>query len=549
MPNIKSLKLFVSTLFVASVVLLPSQLLSAAQQPEKMKHTDEEKLKQFEKRVDSLVYTWKEQSALDTTNYDIDFLGEEGMIKSDIPDSVFIRRLASIPSLIDLPYNNVVRASILWYIDRRKAVSERILGKKDYYFPIFEETLDKHGLPMELVYLPVIESALNPVAVSRVGATGLWQFMYGTGRQYDLNVTSFVDERRDPIASSEAAARFLKDLYNIYKDWTLVIAAYNCGPRNVNKAIRRAGGSRNYWAIYNFLPRETRGYVPNFIAAAYMFKYHKEHNITPVPSNLTTATDTIHVNKMLHFQQVSSNLNLPLDKLRELNPQYKKDIIPGIEKPYTLVLPQGYASSYIANESLIHSSDSAYFTQNNFPSLMASSTSLSETPELGTKRVAHKIRRGESIGVIANKYNVDIASIKEWNRGKIKKNNMLIAGQTLTIYKSVPISISPASKQVAKNNTATGKPAASTKDSTEIKIETVTTINQSVNEKPQKVVASKTGSTPSGKVVYYTVKKNDTLWTIAQKYDGVTAKDIQKQNKISSTRGLQVGQKLKIVIN
>ena len=236
----------------------------------------------FSNNLDSLLNLWYIQQALDTNNFvdgvDIDSVG----IHSNIPDSVYINRLAQINSIIDLPFNSIVRSYINVYTQKKRDRVEVMLGLTDYYFPIFEEILDLYQLPTELRMLPVIESALNPRAVSRVGATGLWQFMYGTGRMYKLTINSYVDERRDPIASSHAAARFLKDLYSIYKDWTLVIAAYNCGPGNVNKAIRRSGGKRNYWDIYYYLPRETRGYVPAFIAATYALTYHKEHNLNPL---------------------------------------------------------------------------------------------------------------------------------------------------------------------------------------------------------------------------------------------------------------------------
>lgn len=262
-----------------------------------------------------------------------------------LDDSTYISRLQRIPSIVELTYNSVVRDFISLYTIRRKNLTAMILGQSDYYFPIFENALDAEGVPFELKYLPVIESALNPRAYSPAGASGLWQFIASTGRTYGLRVNSLVDERRDPIKSSVAAAKYLKHLYEIYHDWTLVIAAYNCGPGNVNKAIRRAGGVKDYWAIYPFLPRETRGYVPAFIAATYAMNYHVEHNICPRGLDLCV-TDTIHVTDKVHLQQIADVLDLDLDGLRDLNPQYKTDIIPGHSHTCTLILPVEKLTQY-----------------------------------------------------------------------------------------------------------------------------------------------------------------------------------------------------------
>jgi membrane-bound lytic murein transglycosylase D len=544
MPSTKSAIFFFATIILTgSLTANQCNAKSVATRDDKHLTIDEGKLKQFEKGIDSLLLARTEWQILDTTNLATDFLGNEEMVKSDIPDSVFMKRLAKVPSLIDLPYNNVVRASILWYIIRKKNVSEKILGLREYYFPIVEQTLDKYDLPLELRYLPIIESALNPIAVSKVGATGLWQFMYGTGKQYKLNITSFVDERRDPVAASEAAAKFLKDLYKIYHDWTLVIAAYNCGPRNVNKAIRRAGGSKNYWEIYNFLPKETRGYVPNFIAAAYLVKFYKEHKLIPRTMPLPRNTDSIQVNRMLHFQQVSDVLGISVDELRELNPQYKKDIIPGIERPYTLVLPTGIATDFIAKEKDIYAKDSIYFVQNNFPKLMASSGSLNQATDLGTKKVYHKVKKGETLASIAKKYDIEVSALKEWNRISSKKGK-LKKGQRLTIYEAAPLLAQKVDKKIP-NPESENKNKVTASDS--IKVETVQAINVSANESAKPYVAKE--QVEKGSVIRYTVKKNDNLWTIAQKYKGVTPKDIQKANNLRSPRDLKAGQILKITID
>ena len=315
---------------IATLLAIPSKSVAVKDSIPVLRDTTLEGLgliSQFGANLDSLLNLWYVQTRLDTMNLLSVVESDELTGMTTLPDSVYIQRLADMNSFIDLPYNSIVRNFINVYTNRQRDKMQVMLGLAEFYFPIFEEILDRNNLPIELRILPVIESALNPRAVSRVGATGIWQFMYGTGRMYNLTINSFIDDRRDPIASSEAAVRFLKDLYSIYGDWTLVIAAYNCGPGNVNKAIRRAGGKKNYWDIYYFLPRETRGYVPAFIAANYAFEYHKEHNINPIQMSLPATTDTIMISGMLHLEQVSHVLNLPIKTLRDLNPQYKADVI------------------------------------------------------------------------------------------------------------------------------------------------------------------------------------------------------------------------------
>jgi len=312
--------------------------------------------------LDSLLSLYYRQQQDDTSNLMTDYTEEGDSLLLDLPDSVYMHRLHDISSPLELAFNGVVKSYIKVYTQKRKDKMEEILGLSDYYFPLFEETLDAYNLPLELKVLPVIESALNPNAVSRMGATGLWQFMYGTGKLYKLEINSFVDDRKDPVAATNAACHFLSDLYNIYHDWTLVIAAYNCGPGNVNKAIRRSGGKRNYWEIYYLLPRETRGYVPAFIAATYALTYYKEHKLVPENIEMPFAVDTIHVNKMLHLQQISEVLNVPIDALQALNPQYRRNIIPGKDKTYILKIPQVLVSQFIDKEDEIYSyKDSLFF--------------------------------------------------------------------------------------------------------------------------------------------------------------------------------------------
>lgn len=269
--------------------------------------------------LDSLLNDWKAKNYID--------LGKDcstAEINPLFSDSVYIDRLSRMPTVMEMPYNEIVRKFIDMYAGRLRNQVSFMLSACNFYMPIFEEALDAYNLPLELKYLPIIESALNPSAVSRAGAGGLWQFMIGTGKMYGLESNSLVDDRRDPIKATWAAARYLKDLYDIYHDWNLVIAAYNCGPGTINKAIRRSGGETDYWSIYNYLPKETRGYVPAFIAANYVMTYYCDHNICPMETNIPESTDTIQVNKNLHFQQIADLCNVPMDQIRSLNPQYKK---------------------------------------------------------------------------------------------------------------------------------------------------------------------------------------------------------------------------------
>ena len=251
----------------------------------------------------------------------------------------YVDRLSRMPTIMEMAYNDVVQKFIDRYSGRLRHSISYMLGASNFYMPIFEQALETYQVPLELKFLPIIESALNPKAVSRVGATGLWQFMLGTGRQYGLQVNSLVDERRDPIKSSYAAARYLKDLYRIFGDWNLVIAAYNCGPENINKAIRRSNGEKDYWQIYPYLPKETRGYVPAFIAANYIMTYYSQHNICPMTTRLPAKTDTIMVNKNMHLEQIAAVVGINIDLLRSLNPMYRRDIVPGLSEPMPVRLP------------------------------------------------------------------------------------------------------------------------------------------------------------------------------------------------------------------
>lgn len=350
-------------------------------------------------------------------------------------DSVYIDRLSRIPAIMEMPYNETVRKFIDMYAGKlRKSVSF-MLGAANFYIPLFEEALDAYNLPQELKYLPIIESALNPSAISRAGASGLWQFMIGTGKNYGLESNSLIDDRRDPIKATWAAARYLRDLYNIYQDWNLVIAAYNCGPGNINKAIRRSGGAKDYWSIYEYLPRETRGYVPAFIAANYIMTYYCDHNICPMEAEIPASTDTLQINKNLHFQQISGVCGMNIDQIRALNPQYKRDIVPGnTEKSYTLRLPRNFVSTFIDNQDSIY----AYRTDELFNNRKTIAINSGTNNKKGSNATAsggityHKIKSGETLSTIARKYRITVSKLKQWNN---LRNNNITAGKRLKIYK------------------------------------------------------------------------------------------------------------------
>lgn len=342
-----------------------------------------------------------------------------------VSDSIYMDRLKRIPAIIEMPYNEIVRKFIDMYATRLRQKVAFMLSANNFYMPIFEEALDLYDLPLELKYLPVIESALNPMATSTQGATGLWQFMLRTGQVYGLKVNSLVDERRDPIKSTRAAARYLKDLYDIYQDWNLVLAAYNCGPGTINKAIRRAGGDKDFWEIYNYLPKETRGYVPAFIAANYIMTYYCEHYISPMEMRMPESTDTIHVSRPLNLNQVADVCKINIDELRALNPEFKKDLIPGNEKPYALRLPTNMVSTFIDKEDSIYAYKADTYLTRRPTVAVKNATGTSKG-----KAVYHRIRNGETLGGIAARYGVSINQLRRLNG--IKGSNIR-AGKSLRI--------------------------------------------------------------------------------------------------------------------
>ena len=373
----------------------------------------------FDYSLDSLVHNWFVDQALlldceSTTDTVVKYT-----------DSIYISRLQSLPYVMEMPYNSVVKSYIEMYAKRRVQVGKMIGMGESYYFPMFEEALERHNVPLELRYLPVIESALNAKAVSHAGAGGLWQFMVRTGKQYGLEVNSLVDERCDPMKSTDAAARYLKDLYALYGDWHLVIAAYNCGPGNVAKAIRYAGGKRDYWSIYPYLPRETRGYVPIFIAANYIMTYYADHNICPAKPMNTFVTDTIMVNDRIHLLQISEKLNIHMDELRFLNPQYRRDIIPGNIKAYPLVLPFNQINAFAENRDSILEYKSELVKRNVAVEPAGYSSPTGDY-------IVYKVKSGDTLGGIASRHRVSVKQLQRWNG---INGTMIRVGQRIKIYK------------------------------------------------------------------------------------------------------------------
>lgn len=375
----------------------------------------------FDEDLDEIVHNWYLQNAQMS-----DCSKDTGLILAS--DEEYIERLQKLPYVMEMPFNNIVKKFIEHYLQRPAKVEYMLGLGETYYFPIFESALERYGVPLELKYLPVIESALNARATSRAGAAGLWQFMVGTGRLYGLEINSLVDERRDPLKSSDAAARYLRDLYNIYHDWHLVIAAYNCGPGNVAKAVRYAGGGKkDYWQIYPYLPRETRSYVPIFIAANYVMNYYDKHNMCPVEPTVTVATDTIMVDKRINLQQVADILDISMEELRFMNPQYRQDIVPGNIKPYSLVLPFNQVGDYMDNRDTIPLHRAAELVANR-----AQVQPASYNPSGNGQLIYYKVRSGDTLGGIAARYHCTVNQIKRWNG---LRGTMIRVGQRLKIYR------------------------------------------------------------------------------------------------------------------
>jgi membrane-bound lytic murein transglycosylase D len=395
----------------------------------------------------------------------------------------------------NVAYNPSLESVIKSFLTRRRGLMERMLTTSQFYFPLFEQELDNHNIPLEMKYLAIVESALNPKARSRVGATGLWQFMYGTGREMKLKIDSYVDERSDPIKSTEAACKYLNRLYGIYEDWDLALAAYNSGPGNVNKAIRRSGGYRNYWNLRSYLPRETAGYVPAFLATMYLFEYAEEHGLQGKKAERNYfETDTIHVKSLITFDQISKLTGIDKEQLALLNPSYKLDAIPYIEgETNALRLPWDVMGKFVANEEAIYA-----YVEKELKSKESPLPQLVQQAE--ENRIRYKVRSGDFLGKIAERYGVGVSQLKRWNG--LRSNNLRI-GQRLTIYPK-------------KNATAAVQPKSTP-------ARTATANNSKVHE----------------------VQSGDSLWTISRKYPGISIDNLREWNGISGNN-LKPGTKLKL---
>ena len=454
--------------------------------------------------TDSLLSIWYVEHDMSAADFELPDV-ENLVLVSDIPDSVFIDRLNKMNSFIKIPYNPVIRNYIVQYTQKMPGKIENILGLARYWMPQFEDVFMEYDLPQELKAMAVIESALNSRAVSRAKAKGMWQFIATTARHYNLEMTSYVDERFDPIKSCHAAARYLRDAYDIFGDWSLAIASYNCGSGNVNKAIRRSGGGKDFWEVYNYLPKETRGYVPAFVAALYVLTYYPEHNIVPAQLSMPAHVDTFMVNRNLHFGQISENIGVSMEELRDLNPQYLYDIIPADSHEYILRIPYNYTIAFVDKENEIYGyKDSVYFSPVKMKQIQNGSA-----PVASGSSTTYVVRKGDTLGGIARKYGTTVTAIKNWNN---LRSNTIRVGQRLRIY---------------------GKGAAPSTSSS----------SSSSSSSASKTTAS---TTSSGGYVMYTVKKGDTLWAISNKFDGVTLHDIMSLNGFSKNTKIYPGMKIKI---
>jgi membrane-bound lytic murein transglycosylase D len=484
--------------------------------------------------VDSL---WmKELTSLDLYNdleSDIKNINIDEKVDYELPTELLKSRLQEMDakSPFNIEYNQGLENIIKSFLKNRKKSFERLMAVSEYYFPLFEDALAKQNVPLEIKYLAVVESALNPKAVSRVGATGLWQFMYQTGKQYGLKIDSYVDERSDPLRASEAAAQYMTNMYAIFGDWDLVLASYNSGPGNVSKAIRRSGGQQNYWNIRKNLPKETQGYVPAFLATMYIYEYHKEHGIQPERALVKHfATDTVMVKKQMTFKQISDLLDVPVAQLQILNPSYKLNVIPSYkDQNHYLRLPQDKIAVFTSNEDRIYAYVQHELSQREKPFQLAKATEVRDTTNYTTQRVSltktkyYKVKSGDNLSAIANKYDVSVSDLKKWNS---LKSNAVASGKSLKIITNESVL-----KTVKK--TPNVIPSEAIKE------------NQGLaasEEKEKKTIVN--DAVTSNTANYYTVQKGDNLNLIAKKYN-VTVAEIQEWNNLSNGT-IQQGSSLRV---
>lgn len=497
---------------------------------------------------------------------DIEMVNPDDDVAFELSTELLQQRLKELDakSPFNIEYSKGLENIIKSYLKNRPKSFSRLMAISQYYFPMFEEHLAKYDVPIEIKYLAVIESALNPRAKSRVGATGLWQFMYPTGKQYNLEVNSYVDERCDPLKATEAACQYLSSLYNIFGDWDLVLASYNAGPGNVTKAIRRSNGQKNYWNIRKNLPRETQGYVPAFLATMYIYEYGKEHGITSNEAPVTYfETDTIMVKRKMSFKQVADLLDVPVEELEFLNPIYKLDVIPYVaDEPHYLRLPKDKIGLFTSNETAIYAYVDYEDLKRERPNFIDEKdkealASIGKTTKVSTKY--HTVRRGDVLGSIANKYGVSVSDLKKWNR---VKGNTIYAGQKLKIHKTIIVNLPKEETAVAAKTTKPKK----TETKPEVKKAEETKVSPTEGDDQEVMVADAeekveealeateikvaVKETKKPKTAYeearlYIVQKGDSLFSIAKKHPGVTVENLKDWNKLSGEH-IKPGMKLKV---
>lgn len=456
------------------------------------------------------------QNPAEAPNYD-------SVLVPELSDSAIVENLRSIESFIPLDVNSKTLAFIKMYTVRKRELVPYILSLSQYYFPIFEAELDKQGLPLELKYLPVIESALKPNAVSRAGATGLWQFMYATAKFNGLEISSYVDQRRDPIASTQAGCKYLKSLYGMFGDWQLAIAAYNCGPGNVRKAIRRSGGKTNFWEIYNYLPRETRGYLPAFIAAIYFFHHYEAHNISVATLDLPMVIDTVMVDEKLRFDDMAKSMDISIDLLRALNPQYRVDVIPAKPgKPYWVILPMNKCLGFCEVADTLYKLSAVESKRSTAP--VSHSTQAKSS---GKAAVYYTVKSGDNLGYIADWFDTYVSYIKSWNG---------IYGSQIRVGKRLTLYVSPSK---VSYYSAIDK----------------MTFKEKKNISSHSKFSATSSSVPSSENVsdgnnssyfYHTFRSGDSLWELSRKYPGNPVNQIKSVNNITDVRNIKIGQKIKL---
>lgn len=499
------------------------------------------------------------QDLFNTMQEDIVQVNPDEEVDFELSTEVLKQRLAKLDakSPFNIEYSKALENVIKSYLKNRPRAYERLMAISEYYFPMFEEYLAKYNIPMELKYLAVVESALNPRAKSRVGATGLWQFMYPTGKQFNLDVNSYVDERSDPLKATEAACQYLSSLYGMFGDWDLVLASYNAGPGNVTKAIRRSGGYKNYWNIRKNLPKETQGYLPAFLATMYIYEYQKEHGINAKKAPITYfETDTIMVKRKMSFNQIAQLIDVPVEQLQLLNPIYKLDIVPNdSQKPHYIRLPKDKIGLFASNENAIYAFIDYEDSKRERPIFSMETAVASGSVKTKNSVKTHLVKRGDNLGAISRKYGVSVAEIKKWN--KLKGNN-IIAGQRLKIINTIeiaqpaPVKEAIAVKEVKKQ---TAKPVIDTQPQViapeeessdeilasveETKEKEETEIKQTISQKQN----AKKGDYEKERL--YIVQKGDSLFSIARKHPGVTVENLKVWNEIKG-ESIQPGMKLKV---